>query len=103
MTEIPDADKIVAAVEEQLHTLNLFRQNVALFFEGHPKLRDGNPAPIHSVKSRMKSEASVRAKILHKLGDGVKLTTENVFFEITDFAGVRVLHLLQAQFSPIHD
>jgi putative GTP pyrophosphokinase len=96
------ASEIVAAVEERRHTINLFRQNVAAFFEEHPKLRVGNPPAIHSVKSRMKSEDSIRAKVARKVHDGDLLAPENIFLQITDFAGVRVLHLFQEQFADIH-
>lgn len=96
------ADEIVAVVNRNRHTVDLFRQGVAAFFEGHPTLRSGNPAPIHSVKTRMKSEESIRGKILRKLEAKEDLTPDNVFFRVTDFAGVRVLHLLQDQFSDIH-
>lgn len=95
-------DAIVSAVEERRHTLNLFKGTVAAFFEEHPTLRCGNPAPIHSVKSRIKSERSIRGKIQRKLESGCSLSPENVFFQITDFAGVRVLHLLQEHFADIH-
>ena len=96
------ADEIVAAVEGKRHILTLFKANVAAFFEDHPTLRVGNPAPIHSVKSRIKSEDSIRGKVGRKLDDGATLTKDNVFQEITDFAGVRVLHLLQEHFAEIH-
>lgn len=96
------ADELVEAVEAKRHILTLFKANVAAFFEDHPTLRRGNPAPIHSVKSRVKSEDSIRGKVARKLKDGVNLTKDNLFQEITDFAGVRVLHLLQEDFSEIH-
>lgn len=102
MTTDAMSEEIIAVVNKQRHTVDLFRQGVAAFFEGHPTLRAGNPAPIHSVKSRMKSEESIRGKILRKLEDGEELAPENVFSKVTDFAGVRVLHLLQHHFSDIH-
>jgi ppGpp synthetase/RelA/SpoT-type nucleotidyltranferase len=103
MAANPVADAIVASVKSQHLTLELFRQQVAAFFVDNPKLRQGNPAIVHSVKSRMKSEESIRSKIERKLADGENIDATNAFFKITDFAGVRVLHLLQDQFSEIHD
>ena len=99
-----DTEKIFTTIKEQWHILDHFRENVVKFFEGHPDLRSGNLPPIHSVKSRMKSDTSIRAKLARKIAgeDGESLTSENVFFKITDFSGVRVLHIFQEQFESIH-
>jgi ppGpp synthetase/RelA/SpoT-type nucleotidyltranferase len=103
MSATPNVDELIAVIAERRHTVNMFRSNVAAFFEEHPVLRSGTPAPIHSVKSRMKSEQSLRSKIERMAERGDNLTQDNIFSQITDLAGVRVLHLLQEQFSLIHE
>jgi len=55
------------------------------------------------VKSRLKDPDHLRRKIERKAGDGTIITPDNIFEEITDLTGVRVFHLDQAQFPPIHE
>lgn len=63
---------------------------------------NGTPLPlVHSVKSRLKDPEHLREKIIKKASDEV-ITIENLFKRITDFAGVRVLHLHSQQFGKIH-
>lgn len=57
---------------------------------------------IHSVKWRLKDPEHLRDKISRKLADGIEVTADNLFREITDLAGVRILHLYQGQFVEIH-
>jgi hypothetical protein len=40
-------------------------------------------------------------KIKRKRADNTEITRENFFLELTDIAGVRILHLFQEQFGPI--
>jgi putative GTP pyrophosphokinase len=91
----------IASYGENKHRLKLFGQTVAAFFDDHPtlKLEQG---VIHSVKWRMKDEGHLRDKLRRKKEEGRELTPHNLFQEITDLAGVRVLHLHQAQFPLIH-
>jgi len=67
------------------------------------KFTVGHPPLVHTVKSRLKSEASIRDKIQRKIKAGVELTADNVFDEVADYAGVRVLHLHNGQFQKIHE
>lgn len=96
-------DTIISRVHAQEHVFNLFRDNVARFFETHPLLRAGPLPLVHSVKSRLKDYDHLRDKIRRKVADGREITPDNVFEQITDSAGVRVLHLYQQQLSAIHD
>ncbi len=57
---------------------------------------------MHSVKSRIKDVEHLRAKIVRKLDQGRELTAANFPSEVTDLAGVRVLHLHLGQFPMIH-
>ena len=94
-------DRIIAAIEEKRYSIDNFRNNVVYFFAKHPKLTS-YPSVIHSVKSRLKTSCNLREKIKRKFSAEDPITPENVFDRLTDIAGVRVLHLYQAQFSEIH-
>ena len=94
-------DRILDAIEEKRHLIDNFRNNVVHFFAKHPKLTSYPPV-IHSVKSRLKTTHNLRKKIKRKFTAEDPITPENVFDRLTDIAGVRVLHLYQAQFSEIH-
>ncbi|MCH8294923.1 RelA/SpoT domain-containing protein, partial [Candidatus Poribacteria bacterium] len=91
----------MAVIQEKYHLIDSFRNNVVYFFENHPRLT-GSPSVIHSVKNRMKDLQHLREKIQRKSPSVNPITPEDVFERITDIAGVRVLHLYQAQFSQIH-
>lgn len=75
---------------------------VKTFFELHPALH-AQPLPIvHSIKSRLKDPEHLRDKLERKATKGIMVTKENLFEQITDLIGVRVLHLHQDQFEHIH-
>ena len=101
MVDEESIQKIMDVINERLHGIDLFRNNVAAFFETHPKL-NGSPPVIHSVKSRTKDLEHLREKIRRRSCPANPITPENVLEQITDIAGVRVLHLYPAQFSQIH-
>ena len=92
---------IIEIVKSELHNIDLFRKYVINFFETHPDLTQ-SPQVVHSVKSRMKNLQHLREKIQRKFSAEDPITPENIFDRITDIAGVRVLHLYQAQFPQIH-
>ena len=94
-------EAIIARVESEHHNINLFRENTGRFFETHPDLTQ-SPQIVHSVRSRLKELQPLREKIQRKSSTEDPITPENVFDRITDIAGVRVLHLYQAQFTQIH-
>ena len=63
---------------------------------------------IHSVKKRMKSPGSLRDKLARKVtkaintGTEFQITKENLFTEITDLGGYRILHLHTRQMDGIN-
>ena len=95
------ADACIERFRANHHRLQLFGQTVAAFFEDHPELR-ADPSAVHSVKWRMKDEGHLRDKVKRKIEDGKDINPDNFFQSVTDLAGVRVLHLHQAQFPCIH-
>lgn len=81
---------------------DLFRQQVASFFLSAARFQT-RPLPlVHSVKSRMKDYDHLREKLIRKWVEGGAISRDNLFSRITDFAGVRVLHLHTEQFAAIH-
>ncbi|MCO3754480.1 (p)ppGpp synthetase, partial [Pseudomonas aeruginosa] len=79
-----------------------FLNNVQSEFLTSPALNTGVPSVIHSIKIRLKDEGHLEKKIVRKIAEGREINRDNIFSEITDFAGLRVLHLHQNQFSEIH-
>lgn len=95
-------EEAVKAYKSKQFEYEQFLASVLVFFEKHPSL-NGKPLPIiHSIKSRIKDPDHVADKIRRKNYQGVEITKENIFNTITDFIGVRVLHLYQGQFEHIH-
>ena len=101
MVDEASMEAIIERVQSKLHDIDLFRENTARFFETHPDLTQP-PQIVHSVKSRMKDWQPLREKVQRKSSTEDPITPENIFDRITDIAGVRVLHLFQAQFTQIH-
>lgn len=81
-----------------------FMNNVIDFFQrDNENLLDENGKfVVHSVKSREKDPEHLEEKIRRKLALGKNITEENLFDEITDFCGVRVIHLRMSQFHQIN-
>jgi ppGpp synthetase/RelA/SpoT-type nucleotidyltranferase len=101
MVDEANMEVIIERVQSELHDIDLFRANTVRFFETHPNLTQ-SPQVVHSAKSRMKDLQHLREKIQRKSSTEDPITPENIFDRITDIAGVRVLHLYQAQFTQIH-
>lgn len=63
---------------------------------------------IHSVKKRMKDPAHLRDKLFRRVskaqeaGEEFNITVENLFTEITDLGGYRILHLHTRQMEKIN-
>lgn len=79
-----------------------FLKRVVSFFQDNPKLTEGKLPIIHSIKYRLKDPEHLRDKLLRKWSEEDPITKENMFNRITDFAGIRILHIYQGQFPEIH-
>ncbi|HEP8684606.1 TPA: RelA/SpoT domain-containing protein, partial [Pseudomonas aeruginosa] len=97
-----DVRDIVDRYREKKRLFELFLNNVQSEFLTSPALNTGVPSVIHSIKIRLKDEGHLEKKIVRKIAEGREINRDNIFSEITDFAGLRVLHLHQNQFSEIH-
>ncbi len=97
-----EIDEAVAAYLEKQFEYEQFLAGVLVFFQKHPQLNKAPLPIIHSIKSRLKDPTHLKGKLLRKLQDGKTITKDNIFTEITNFIGVRVLHLYQDQFPEIN-
>jgi ppGpp synthetase/RelA/SpoT-type nucleotidyltranferase len=100
-----DMNALVALYAAQRMGFSGFMNNVTDFFRtANGRLFDtSGKFVVHSVKSREKEDAHLRAKILRKeAADGVIIEPETLFQQVTDFCGVRILHLKRSDFAIIH-
>ena len=95
--------KIIDAFGASLHEFEIFMEGISGLFRKHPKISVGPFPVVHSVKSRIKSNEHLLDKIQRKQTKGREITSANCFHEITDFAGVRILHLRQDDFGKIKE
>ncbi len=97
-------DAALAAFHDKMHELSIFMEGVGKWFLTHPKLqKDMGGLPIvHSVKMRLKDRVHLQEKLVRTWSDDAPIDEHNLFDEVTDLAGVRVLHLYQDQFPRIH-
>lgn len=97
-----DINDIVEYYKKHMHLIKPFKATVESFFYTHPEL-NCEPFPIiHSVKSRIKDPEHLRDKLKRKQSSQRVISTANLFAQITDLVGIRVLHLYQDQFPIIH-
>ncbi|RFB80431.1 (p)ppGpp synthetase [Methylovirgula sp. 4M-Z18] len=83
------------------HELKTFMHGVAQFIGEHPDLVRPGAEIVHSCKSRIKDREHLREKIARKISGGREINAENLFTEVTDLAGVRIIHLFQEHFADI--
>jgi putative GTP pyrophosphokinase len=92
---------LVGRYHEKKRLFELFLQSVEAAFLTEADLNTGTPTVVHSIRSRLKDENHFAEKIRRKDKEGKVLDNNNLFNQITDLAGLRVLHLYQAQFARI--
>src|SRR5690606_20508189 len=94
-------DALVDLYRQKKRLSELFLGNVESYFSTDVALNTGIPTVVHSLRKRLKDEEHLREKLKRKSEEGRVITVENLFSEITDLAGLRVLHLHQDQFGKI--
>lgn len=97
-----DIDKLIELYVEHKYEYEIFLDTVRSSLQHEPSLNKMPLPAIHSLKWRMKDPEHLRDKLQRKLEKGEDINENNLFEKITDFAGVRVLHLYQNQFIFIH-
>ncbi|WP_448045945.1 RelA/SpoT domain-containing protein [Bradyrhizobium liaoningense] len=95
--------EITDAFAAKFLEFEIFMDGISGLFRKHRNISMGPFPIVHSVKSRIKSNEYLLDKIERKNKQGRKITSANCFQEITDFAGVRVLHLRQEDFGSIKE
>jgi ppGpp synthetase/RelA/SpoT-type nucleotidyltranferase len=98
-----DHQLILSSFHARAHDFAIFMEGVAALFQRHPKIAFGNFPIVHSIKQRIKSDDHLLKKIIRKQSPERPIAPENCFQEITDYAGVRVLHLRQDDFKTIKE
>jgi ppGpp synthetase/RelA/SpoT-type nucleotidyltranferase len=98
-----ELSQLVDLYRENTHLFQWFQEGILSALRLDPIL-NSEPLPIiHSIKTRLKDPQHLVEKIKRKEADGRSINKDNLFKEITDLAGVRVLHLHQAQAKLIHE
>lgn len=77
------------------HLFESFAQSLMAYFENNPKLKEF----IHFIKYRIKDEGSLRTKLERRLAAA---NDRNLADGITDFAGLRIIHLHMDQLMAMH-
>lgn len=98
-------DSIKSALEAYSNnkfTITQFLKRIVSHFSDHPKLNEGPLPIIHSIKYRLKDSSHLEEKIRRIWEKDGPIDGSNLFEKITDLAGLRILHLYQAQFPEIH-
>lgn len=94
---------LVSYFKDNEHTVVRFRDQLLGALEGSPELMP----LVHSVRSRIKDPSHLRYKLQAKMakakeeGSSFDVTPDNLFTQINDLAGIRVLHLHTRQIGLI--
>lgn len=91
--------ELVELFKSMRNEFDVFARGIRQWFLGHDGLSASNS--VHSVKYRLKNPDHLLEKLQRKFSCE-ELTDDEFFTNITDLAGVRVLHLHQAQFVKIN-
>lgn len=103
MMEHKEIDDVISFYKDNIYKLEQFRASIEALFQKDPSLHNSHLPIVHSIKSRIKDPEHLRDKVYRKTKDNeLTISQSNLFSEITDLIGVRVLHLYQDQFPKIH-
>jgi ppGpp synthetase/RelA/SpoT-type nucleotidyltranferase len=95
--------KILDLYKSKTFAIEQFYKRIINFFTNNPQLILKNKSIIHSIRYRLKDIDHLKEKVQRKESEGKIITCENLFNSITDFAGVRILHLYPSAFKYIHN
>ena len=101
MPELAAYEALLVQYDNVRHNLRIFMDGIASYIGTHPQLILTGKEIVHSYKSRLKDREHLRAKLIKKAAAGREINEDNFFGQITDLAGVRILHLYQDNFSEI--
>lgn len=80
-----------------------FCKRIVALLSNNPNLTYHGMQCVHSVRYRKKSKKSIIDKCSRKFSREIIVNKENVFDEIEDYFGIRLLHLHLDQLPIIHD
>lgn len=86
-------DEVLQVFDKKYHEIEIFMEGVRRFIGDHPELNDSANPIVHSYRSRIKNRDHLAEKIRRKNAEGRAINAENILWQITDLAGVRILHL----------
>jgi len=101
MADNPHSAELLAIADGMQHDLQIYMEGVVHFIGRHPELTKCNPTIVHSYRARLKSMDSLKEKLERKAEKGIEVTPANFSEQVTDLAGVRILHLFQGDFGKI--
>jgi putative GTP pyrophosphokinase len=96
-----ELEELLGIFDRKRHDFSIFMEGVRAFIGLHPVLNDPERPVVHSYRSRLKDRGHLAEKIRRKERQGREISGENIFEELTDLAGVRILHLFQQDFAKI--
>jgi putative GTP pyrophosphokinase len=82
-------EDVIATYNAQRHLFETFAKTLCDYLMADAKLKPY----IHFIKYRTKDPEHLRAKLARKTNDGISIDSNSLFDQITDLAGVRILHL----------
>ena len=88
-------DQAIRYFTDNRHHFESFAQSLMAYFQNNPKLGEF----IHFIKYRIKDEESLRTKLKRNIATS---GNQNLVDSVTDFAGLRIIHLHMDQLSFIH-
>jgi ppGpp synthetase/RelA/SpoT-type nucleotidyltranferase len=100
-TENAEDERILGRYDEMRHELKIFMDGVQHYVGDHPELRASGREIVHSYKSRLKDREHLRAKLARKRAEEKPISYQNFFDQVTDLAGVRIIHLFQEHIEQI--
>jgi ppGpp synthetase/RelA/SpoT-type nucleotidyltranferase len=92
----------LSALHKESARYQAFMESVVTYFE-KSSLRSGEFPAIYALKQRVKSDNHIARKFDKKEKDGIRIDLNNVFGQITDYCGVRIIHMHMGQFETIHN
>lgn len=103
MTE-NELNSLIDIYKAQRKAFSGFMNNVLDFFQvdNTHLIGSNGRSVVHSIKSREKDTDHLREKLLRKENEGAIVSRDNLFSAITDFCGVRILHVRLLDFAQIH-
>lgn len=97
-----EIERCIEEYKRNKHHLISFAESIRNFFAQHPALSSGATPVLHSIRMRLKDDDHLRDKLRRKSESGQPVESVDLLKKVNDLAGIRLLHIYQAQFGQIH-